>query len=125
MLLQCVGAAAFTICRVLPSEDVMKKRLSFGTRVFIIVSLLLLAANITPGALMTIQSSNSMKTQIQQRMLDISNTAAATLDGDDSSIPVPKSSTSFPLPAAIWKGHYKTSAASAIRAEAAVLRYSP
>ena len=60
----------------------MKKRMSLGTQAFIIVSLMLLAVNITLGILMINQSRNSLKTLMRDRMLDISNTAAATVDGD-------------------------------------------
>ncbi len=61
----------------------MKKReVSLTTQAIIIISLLLLVANVIMGVLLMTQSKNAMKTLINRRMLDISNTAAATLDGD-------------------------------------------
>ncbi len=46
------------------------------------ISLLLLAANLLLGGVLVHQSRDSMKTLLEQRMLDVSNTAAAMLDGD-------------------------------------------
>lgn len=61
----------------------MKRRtLSFRTRILIIISLFLLSANAVLGTIMLHQSKSAMKTLIQQRMLDISNSAADLLDGD-------------------------------------------
>jgi sensor histidine kinase regulating citrate/malate metabolism len=64
-------------------EESMKRRtLSFRTRILIIISLFLLSANAVLGTIMLHQSKSAMKTLIQQRMLDISNSAADLLDGD-------------------------------------------
>jgi len=61
----------------------MKDRgISFRTQVIIIVSVLLLAANVLLGTVLMSQSKAAMKTLIHDRMLDIANTAAAMLDGD-------------------------------------------
>ena len=48
----------------------------------IILSIFLLAVNGTLGVLLTNQSKNSLQDQMRKRMLDISNSAAALLDGD-------------------------------------------
>ena len=50
-----------------------------------LVILLLLSVNATLGVLLTRQSSQALISLIQSRMLDISNTAAAMLDGDSLS----------------------------------------
>ena len=42
----------------------------------------MLATNLALGAALMYQSRNAMKTQIDERMLDVVNTAAAMLDGD-------------------------------------------
>ncbi|MBR5967657.1 MAG: diguanylate cyclase [Lachnospiraceae bacterium] len=47
-----------------------------------IVCAFLLIVNATLGIVLTIQSSESLKTQMRERMLDIANTAAAMIDGD-------------------------------------------
>ena len=62
----------------------MKKRKGFGltTRYVVIVGLLLFAANVILGLVMMRQSETVMQTMIQKNMLDLSNTAAALLDGD-------------------------------------------
>ena len=52
------------------------------TRGFILSLMLLLIANILMGITLTTLSKNTLREQIDQRMLDISNTAAAQLDGD-------------------------------------------
>ncbi|MBQ7669664.1 MAG: diguanylate cyclase [Clostridia bacterium] len=53
------------------------------TTVFIIlICVLLVVVNISLGFVLIRQSSASMRDQIESRMLDISNTAAAMLDGD-------------------------------------------
>ena len=51
-------------------------------RVLVLVVVLLLVLNVTLGVLLTRQSSRALITLIRSRMLDISNTAAAMLDGD-------------------------------------------
>ena len=59
-----------------------KRRFSLTTRYVVIVGVLLLAANIVLGIVMMSQSKAMMNTMIRKNMLDISNTAAALLDGD-------------------------------------------
>ena len=58
------------------------KKLTFTTQFVVIVSAILLVANMILGFLLTSQSKTAMKTLMDERMLDISNTAAAMLDGD-------------------------------------------
>ena len=58
------------------------KRVSIVTQILVAVSVLLLAASAALGFVLTHQSKSAMSTLIQDRMLDISNTAAAMLDGD-------------------------------------------
>ena len=62
----------------------MKKprRFSLTTRYVVIVGLLLFVANIILGVVSMSQSKSAMRTMIQKNMLDLSNTAAALLDGD-------------------------------------------
>ena len=52
------------------------------TRYVVVVGLLLFAANVILGLVMMRQAEAAMKTMIQKNMLDLSNTAAALLDGD-------------------------------------------
>lgn len=59
-----------------------RRRFSLTTRYVVIVGVLLLAANIVLGIVMMSQSKAMMNTMIRKNMLDISNTAAALLDGD-------------------------------------------
>ena len=59
-----------------------KRRFSLTTRYVVIVGVLLFAANIVLGIVMLNQSKAMMNTMIRKNMLDISNTAAALLDGD-------------------------------------------
>ena len=61
---------------------IMNKKLNRTTVYLIIVSVVLLITNATLGFFLTRESSSAMKSLIQNRMLDISNTAAAMLDGD-------------------------------------------
>lgn len=49
----------------------------------VIICAFLLIANAVLGAVLSIQLSGSLKAQMRERMLDIANTAAAMLDGDD------------------------------------------
>ena len=58
------------------------KKLSLRTRAILLVSLFLLVTNLALGIALSRQSRDAMKTQINERMLDIVNTAAAMLDGD-------------------------------------------
>lgn len=61
----------------------MKKlRFSETTKAIIIICVLILSGNIVLGTFMLERSRTMMKTMINYRMLDISNTAAAMLDGD-------------------------------------------
>ena len=59
-----------------------RRRFSLTTRYVVIVGILLFAANIVLGIVMLNQSKSMMNTMIRKNMLDISNTAAALLDGD-------------------------------------------
>ena len=58
------------------------KKMSLRTRAILLVSLFLLVTNLALGIALSRQSRDAMKTQINERMLDIVNTAAAMLDGD-------------------------------------------
>ena len=62
----------------------MKNHRGIGltTRYVVVVGLLLFAANVILGLVMMRQAEAAMKTMIQKNMLDLSNTAAALLDGD-------------------------------------------
>ena len=59
-----------------------KRKRNSTTRSLIWALLLLLSANIIMGTVMAWQSKTAMKSLIQQRMLDISNSAADMLNGD-------------------------------------------
>ena len=58
------------------------KTIGLRARAIIIVSIFLLVTNCVLGAALMAQSRNAMKTLIDERMLDIVNTAADMLDGD-------------------------------------------
>ena len=58
------------------------KKMSLRAKVILLVSVFLLTTNILLGMALMWQSRNAMKTQINERMLDTVNTAAAMLDGD-------------------------------------------
>ena len=58
------------------------KKMTLRTKAVLLVSIFLLTVNIALGAVLMNQSHDAMKTQINERMLDIVNTAAAMLDGD-------------------------------------------
>ena len=58
------------------------KHLGLRTRILLITSAFLLVTNIALGTALTRQSQKAMKTQIDERMLDVVKTAAAMLDGD-------------------------------------------
>ncbi len=60
----------------------MGKKMSLRTRAILLVSVFLLATNIALGAVLSRQLHDAMKTQINERMLDVVNTAAAMIDGD-------------------------------------------
>ena len=59
-----------------------RKRLSLRTRAILLVSLFMLVTNLALGIVLTRQAHESTKIQINERMLDVANTAAAMLDGD-------------------------------------------
>lgn len=58
------------------------KKISLTTQIVIMVCSVLFVANIILGVVLVRQSQNAMKTLIHSKMLDIVNTAAASLDGD-------------------------------------------
>ena len=58
------------------------KKMSFRVRMILLVFVFMLTVNVALGASLMRQSRKAMKTQINERMLDIVNTAAAMLDGD-------------------------------------------
>ena len=60
----------------------MHKGLSRTTKNILIICAFLLAVNVLFGTVLVLQSASMMRSQIEKRMLDISNTAAAMLDGD-------------------------------------------
>ena len=62
----------------------MMKKQSFNirTQALIIISVLLLVANIALGLLLMNQSRTAMKTLLNERLLDIANAAAYMIDGD-------------------------------------------
>ena len=59
-----------------------RKKMSLRTKVILLVTVFLLTTNLLLGMALVRQSRSAMKTQINERMLDIVNTAAAMLDGD-------------------------------------------
>ena len=58
------------------------KRIGLRTRIILIASAFLLLTNLALGMTLMRQSRGAMKTQIDERMLDVVNTAADILDGD-------------------------------------------
>ena len=58
------------------------KKMSLRTKAILLISLFLLGTNLLLGFVLTRQARNATKTQINERMLDIVNTAAAMLNGD-------------------------------------------
>jgi len=60
----------------------MMKNNKLPKQMVLILSIFLLVVNGTLGVLLTYQSKNSLQAQLRKRMLDISNSAAALLDGD-------------------------------------------
>ena len=60
----------------------MRKRINRTSAYLMIVIIFLLVVNTTMGHILTTQSSEAMKELIHNRMLDISDTAAAMIDGD-------------------------------------------
>ncbi len=59
-----------------------RKKMSLRIKVILLVTVFLLTTNLLLGMALVRQSRSAMKTQINERMLDIVNTAAAMLDGD-------------------------------------------
>jgi len=59
------------------------KILSINKRFFVIAFILLLLTHIVMGIILIEMSENAVRSQIEQRMLDVSNTAAFQLNGDD------------------------------------------
>ena len=55
----------------------------FTVKLAVVISVLLLAANLLLGAILINNSRTAMKTLISERMLDIAKTAAKMLNGDD------------------------------------------
>lgn len=60
-----------------------KEKIKTDKRKFIMALILLLTTNIIMGAVLTSLSKASLREQIDQRMLDIANTAAYQLNGDE------------------------------------------
>ena len=60
-----------------------KKRLSFSTKVVAIVSGFLLVVDVAIGTIMMVTSINRMQSVIQNKVLEVSATAAALLNGDE------------------------------------------
>ena len=60
----------------------MKAKSSFSRLSVLVISILLLVVNGALGTILIIQSRNDLRHQMQSRMLDILNSAAALLDGD-------------------------------------------
>ena len=59
-----------------------KNRLGHTGVIILAISAFLLLVNVSLGFVLTKQSSDAMRALIENRMLDVSNTAAALLDGD-------------------------------------------
>ncbi len=60
----------------------MPKRSRFSRQIIIVVSIFLLAVNGCLGVILIAQSKNALQSMLHKRMLDLSNSAAALLDGD-------------------------------------------
>ena len=60
----------------------MRKKLSRTTVYLLLICAFLFIVNLSLGLVLTRQSSTAMRALIESRMLDVSNTAAAMLDGD-------------------------------------------
>ena len=58
------------------------KRLGFRARIILMTAAFLLVSNLALGAVLMQQSRKAMKTLIDERMLDVANSASAMLDGD-------------------------------------------
>ena len=62
------------------------RKISLTKQILIINVVVLLVATLVLGIFSTIRSNSTMEILIKQRMLDISNTAAAGIDGDELEI---------------------------------------
>lgn len=60
-----------------------RRRLNFMTRYVVVVGVLLLAANLALGVIGYQRSTDMIKALINKDMLDLANTAAALIDGDE------------------------------------------
>ena len=58
------------------------KKMGMRARIVVMTALSLLVTNLALGTVLMQQSRNAVRTQIDERMLDVVNTAAAMLDGD-------------------------------------------
>ena len=58
------------------------KKLSMRAKAIVLAAVFMLATNAALGTALLFQARKAMKTQINERMLDVVNTAAAMLDGD-------------------------------------------
>ena len=63
--------------------DIRTNRIKFPTRILILVAVLVLTFSAVLGLILVRRSREEMLDMIHARMLDIANTAAALLDGDD------------------------------------------
>ncbi len=61
----------------------MNRKVSYRTKLIIIITLLLLAADFILGSILITQSARTIKDMIDERMVDIVSSAAAKLDGDE------------------------------------------
>ncbi len=61
----------------------MKRKLDITSKYMALLVLILFIVNAILGGLLTYQSATAMKSQINARMLDISNTAASMMNGED------------------------------------------
>ncbi len=59
-----------------------KKKLNIRVKAVLAVFVFMLVTNVLLGLVLARQARDAMKTQINERMLDIVNTAAAMVDGD-------------------------------------------
>ena len=59
-----------------------KKKLNIRVKAVLAVSVFMLVTNVLLGLVLARQARDAMKTQLNERMLDIVNTAAAMVDGD-------------------------------------------
>ncbi|MBQ7488033.1 MAG: hypothetical protein IJT77_11125, partial [Clostridia bacterium] len=59
-----------------------RTKMSLQARAVLLVSVFLIASNLLLGTILMTQARKATKTQINERMLDIVNTAASMLDGD-------------------------------------------